>query len=271
MVSLKNLLSTALLASTAFALPPPLRRQTGNETVTQSKRGAAYNDINAVHDLDVNGAISWAYNWAATPGGTLPDGVEFVPMLWGTKSISDFVANIETVLFGSNSKYIMGFNEPDLANQAAMSVSDAVSTFKQFIAPHAGRATLVSPGVTNSGDADKGLSWLRQFLSSCSDCGIGVLAVHWYGTEARDFTNFVQQAIDLANQQGLKEVWVTEFALTTDISTGGLTSASADFLRQVRPWLDRQSMVTRYAYFWAEEGFLVQGGQPSQAGWAYIG
>ncbi|ODM17406.1 hypothetical protein SI65_07081 [Aspergillus cristatus] len=270
MVSLKNLLSTALLASTAFALPSPLRRQTGNETVTHSKRGAAYNDINAVHDLDVNGAISWAYNWAVTPGGTLPDGVEFVPMLWGTKSISDFVANIETVLFGSNSKYIMAFNEPDQANQAAMSVSDAVSTFKQFIAPYAGRATLVSPGVTNSGDADKGLSWLRQFLGSCSDCGIGVLAVHWYGTEARDFTSFVQQAIDFANEQGLKEVWVTEFALATDISTGS-TSASADFLRQVRPWLDRQSMVTRYAYFWTQEGFLVQGGQPSQAGWAYIG
>lgn len=95
--------------------------------------------------------------------------------------------------------------------------------------------------------------------------------MHWYGTEPREFTKFVQQAIDLADEQGLKEVWVTEFALTTDISSGGLTSASADFLRQVRPWLDRQSTVTRYAYFWAEEGFLVQGGQPSQAGWAYIG
>jgi len=152
-----------------------------------------------------------------------------------------------------------------------MSVSDAASTFKQFITPYAGRATLVSPGVTNSGDSNKGLSWMRQFLGSCSDCGIGVLAVHWYGNNAGEFTSFVQQAIDLANEQGLKEVWVTEFALTTDISAGGLTSASADFLREVRPWLDRQSMVTRYAYFWAQEGFLVQGGQPSPAGWAYIG
>lgn len=271
MVSLRNLLSAALLASTAFALPPPLRRDSGNQTVTQSKRGAAFNDINAVQALDANGAISWAYNWAASPGGTLPDGVEYVPMLWGAKSIGDFVASIENVLLRGGSKYILGFNEPDASNQAAMSVSDAVTTFKQFITPYAGRATLVSPSVTNSQDQGSGLSWLREFLSSCSDCGIGVLAVHWYGSDAQDFMSFIQQAIDLANQQGLKEVWVTEFALASELGTGGLTSASTDFLRQVRPWLDRQSMVTRYAYFWAQQGFLVQGNQPSSAGWAYIG
>lgn len=278
MVSLKNILSTALLASTALGLPPPLRRESGNSNHTTSpggsKRGAAYNDVSAVKALNKNGAISWAYNWAATPNGDLPEGVEFVPMLWGTKSLSDFAANIETFLTGSSpsgSKYIMGFNEPDASHQSAMTVGDAVTTFKQFITPYTSSASLVSPAVTNSENANQGLDWMSQFLSSCSDCGVSVLAVHWYGNDAGDFMKFVRQAIDTANQHGLKEVWVSEFGLSEDLNQHGSSPESADFLRKVQPWLDRQKMVTRYAYFWAQEGFLVKGNQPSSAGWAYIG
>lgn len=278
MVSLKNILSTVLLASTALALPPPLRRESGSNNQTTSpggsKRGAAYNDVSAVKALNKNSAISWAYNWAATPDGDLPEGVEFVPMLWGTKSLSDFAANIETFLTGSSpsgSKYIMGFNEPDASNQASMAVSDAASTFKQFITPYTGSATLVSPAVTNSESANQGLDWMSQFLSSCSDCSVSVLAVHWYGSDAGDFMKFVRQAMDTANQHGLKEVWVTEFAFGQDLNRQSTSGDSVDFLRKVQPWLDRQKMVTRYAYFWAQDGFLVQGNQPSSAGWAYIG
>lgn len=266
MVALKNILSTALLASTALTLPAPLRRQTSSG----SKRGAAYNDASSVQALDQNSAISWAYNWGASPNGELPQGVEFVPMLWGLKTIHEFVGGIETILAGGNVKYVMGFNEPDGSGQSSMTTSDAATNFLQFLTPYLGSLSLVSPGVTNSQSPGQGLDWMREFLGSCSQCGVSVLAVHWYGDTAEDFTQFVQQAMDLASAQGLKEVWVTEFALNEDLSSQSSSSNSADFLRQVQPWLDEQEMVTRYAYFWAQDGFLVDGGSPSEAGQAYI-
>ena len=30
--------------------------------------------------------ISWAYNWATSPGGTLPKNIKYFPMLWGSDS-----------------------------------------------------------------------------------------------------------------------------------------------------------------------------------------
>lgn len=267
MVSFKKIFYTALMASTTLALPLSLKRQSS----TASKRGAAYNDISAVQALDANGGVSWAYNWAPSPNGNLPDSVEFVPMLWGQNTITQFVSGIAGLLTGGNVKYMMGFNEPDVSNQASMAATQAINLFKQLLTPHASRVSLVSPAVTNSQQQGQGLSWLNEFLGGCSDCGVSVLAVHWYGSSAQDFMQFVQQAVNLANQHGMREVWITEFALSQDCQNQGSNQQSADFINQVRPWLDQQSMVTRYAYFWAQENYLVQGGGPSPAGWAYLG
>lgn len=270
MVSFKKIFYTALMASTALALPRPLKRDTSGNQASAGKRGAAYNDASAVKALDVNGGVSWSYNWSPIPGGILPDGVEFVPMLWGQKAVTQFISAIAGLLTGGDVKYMMGFNEPDISNQAAMATSEAINLFKQLLTPHSGRVALVSPAVTNSQQQGQGLSWLEDFLGGCSDCGMSVVAVHWYGNDADDFKKFVQQAVDLANQHGMREVWVTEMALSQDSANQGSGQESADFIRQVLPWLDSQTMVTRYAYFYAEENYLVKGGQPSEAGWAYL-
>ncbi|KAL4752753.1 hypothetical protein BDW72DRAFT_58233 [Aspergillus terricola var. indicus] len=278
MVSFKSLAALALLASSALAAPhghahthtlhklEPVKRASNT---TSSKRGAAYNDASLVEALASSGTISWAYDWNMYTMGDLPGEVEFVPMLWGTKMFTGWFAAIQTLL-NSGNKYILGFNEPDMASQAAMSSSDAAKYYKNYISTFAGKSKLVSPSVTNGEGDDVGLNWMRNFLNSCTDCGVDALAVHWYGDSADDFKAFVEKATALADEFGINETWVTEFALNSDLSGSGGSSTSADFLSEVLPWLDAQDKVGRYAYFMCSDGHLLSGSGLSLSGKAYI-
>ena len=145
MVSCKYLATTLLAASSALAAPHGHKhthsmRQTA--TASHPKRGAAYNDPTLVQALSDSGAVSWAYDWNMETMGTLPSGVEFVPMLWGSKMFTGWWAAIQTIL-NSGSTHIMGFNEPDMASQASMSSSDAAGYYKEYITKFKKRATLL--------------------------------------------------------------------------------------------------------------------------------
>ncbi|KAL2827167.1 hypothetical protein BDW59DRAFT_144362 [Aspergillus cavernicola] len=272
MVSFKYL-TTALLATTALAAPHAKSHSHHNlhaskRATSSSKRGAAYNDASLVNALSSSGTVSWAYDWNMDIMGTLPTDIEYVPMLWGTKMFTGWFAAIQTLL-NSGSSYIMGFNEPDIASQAAMSSSSAANYYREYITKFSGEAKLVSPAVTNGVGSDVGLDWMRNFLDSCTDCDITALAVHWYGDSADDFKTFVGQATDLAAEYSLSETWVTEFALNSDLSGSGGTQTSSDFLTEVLPWLDEQTAVSRYAYFMCADGYLLSGSDLSISGKAY--
>ncbi|KAL4797652.1 hypothetical protein BDV19DRAFT_42239 [Aspergillus venezuelensis] len=272
MVSFKYLATTLLAASSALAAPHGHKhthsmRQTA--TASHPKRGAAYNEPSLVQALSDSGAVSWAYDWNMYTMGDLPSGVEFVPMLWGSKMFTGWWTAIQTIL-NSGSTHILGFNEPDMASQASMSSSDAAGYYKEYITKFNGQAKLVSPAVTNGVGDDMGLNWMRNFLNSCTDCDISALAVHWYGDSADDFKSFVEEAVALQEEFGISETWVTEFALNSDMSGSGATQTSVDFLNEVLPWLDAQDAVARYAYFMCADGYLLSNGnQLSISGKAY--
>lgn len=262
MVAFTQLFTSALLATTALALPSGMLKR------SSTKRGAAYNDASTVGPLATTGKVTWAYNWAMSPLQTLPSGVEYVPMLWGAKDFGGWATSIQTVL-SSGSGYILGFNEPDMSSQASMSPADAASYYMSYITPYAGQAKLISPAVTSSTDPGMGLSWFQSFMSACSSCSISGLAVHWYGNTADQFISFMQQAISTAQSYGLAEVWLTEFALLSDINGSGNPAATAAFLNQTLPWLDSQTMVSRYSYFMCAQNYLLNGTTLNAAGVAY--
>lgn len=264
MVAFTQLFTSALLATTAFAVP------TGMQKRSSSKRGAAYNDASTVGPLATTRKVTWAYNWAASPFQLLPPGVEYVPMLWGAKDFGGWASSIQTAL-SSGSRYILGFNEPDMSWQAAMSPTDAANSYMSYITPYAGQAKLISPAVSSTDAPGMGLSWLQSFMSQCSSCGISGLAVHWYGDSGDQFISFVQEAISTAESYGLSEVWVTEFALNSDVNGSGNPAATSAFMKQVLPWLDSQTMVSRYSYFMCAQNYLLSGNGTAlnTAGMAY--
>ena len=263
MVGFTKLATAGLLATSALAAPHGHHHSHTKRST--SKRGAAYNDVALIEP--VAHAVSWAYDWNMLAMGLVPNGVEFVPMLWGSKMFGGWASAIQTTL-ASGSKYILGFNEPDNPAQAGMAPSDAVHAYKEYITPYAGKATLISPSTTNSNNPSEGLDWMKQFMDGCSDCNIGGLSVHWYGESADDLKKFVSQAVDLGNQYGIDQVWLTEFTLNSAIN-GGNPDEAATFLQDVLPWLDSQPNVARYAYFMCAEGYLLSGGSLSPSGQVY--
>lgn len=248
MVSFRALFVSGLMATAALAAPHQAHQHQHAKRST-TKKGAAYNEASLVSALT---GVSWAYNWNMEPDGTLPNGVEYIPMLWGPKMYSGWSDAANSAL-SSGSKYLMGFNEPDVASQANLSPSQAASDYKQYMTPYANQATLVSPAVSNSGSSGQGLDWMKSFLSECSDCKVSALAVHWYADASLTdyFKQFVNQAIDLANQNNIPEVWITEFQATGD------DTSQVQFLTEIIPWLESQQGVGRYSYFMCSDSVLL--------------
>lgn len=267
--SILKLTTVGLLAGLASAVPlqvpSPMQKRSSS-----TKRGAAYNDADLVSALiGSSSSITWAYNWGSSSDGDMPSGVEYVPMLWGSDDFTGWITALETAL-DSGSNYIMGFNEPDSSSQADMSASEAATYYKEYITPYAGDATLVSPAVTSSTNSGEGLDWMKSFLEDCTSCEVSALAVHWYGSEISELKSFVNEAIELANDYGLSEVWLTEFGLDTDES--GITdlATAATFVKEASEWLENQSDVTRYAYFYCANDYMLTDSVANEVGNAYV-
>ena len=123
-----------------------------------------------------------------------------------------------------------------------MDVQSAVTAYKQYIQPLAGRVSLGAPAVTNGVGSGVGIDYMRQFIGNCSGCQIDFIPIHWYGSvlDPGSFETYVSNFYQTFG----KPIWVTEFGLTS-----GTSAQIISFLQQVLPWLGSQGYVRRYAYF----------------------
>lgn len=255
MVSFSSLIVASAMVTAAFAAPTkPLTKR------SNAKKGAAYNDASLVSLVT---DASWAYNWASSSGGTLPSGVEFVPMLWGSDT-TGWTDNVEAAL-ASGSTHILGFNEPDLDTQSNIDAATAAALYKEWITPYQNQAELVTPAVTN-GAAPLGLTWMESYLEACNgECGQTAMAIHWYADAAdTDFESYIAEAYNLAASHGIYKIWITEFQ-----KTGVDDASQATFIDNTIPWLDETSYVERYAYFYVANDYLTSGNSLSDIGSAY--
>ncbi|PYI13423.1 hypothetical protein BO86DRAFT_411846 [Aspergillus japonicus CBS 114.51] len=272
MPSFAHILTAGLVATSAVAFPVQSRR-TSLQKRSTGKRGAAYNDATLVSTLttDEAGTVSWSYNWGSSMGGDMPSNVEYVPMLWGSGSdyVDGWTDAVETAL-SSGSSYILGFNEPDMSSQADMTAATAAELYAEYITPYANSAKLVSPAVTSSTSSGEGLDWFKSFMSDCSSCNISALAVHWYGDSVDELKTFVNEAIEAAAEYDISEVWLTEFGLSADTSGVSDTDTTVSFLDEAVSWLDSQSSVTRYAFFYCANNYMFTDDAVNSVGDVYV-
>ena len=248
--------AAAPASSTSAAASPTVSSTAG--TNSGSKRGLAYNDA-SLTDFWSGKPVSWAYNWADSPGGTVGSDLEYVPMAWCSSSISvsDWTTAANSAL-SSGSTHLLGFNEPDQPGQCDIDPSATASGHKEYMNPFAGKAKIGSPAVTNGGGS-MGLTFLQNFFDACGgSCTVDFLNIHWYGGAGDgvvdNFKSHISSAVEVAKKNNVAKVWVTEFALD-----GADEAATASFLGEVLPFLDGLDEVERYAFFMAKEGSLVQG------------
>jgi hypothetical protein len=134
---------------------PSATPSTGN-TYTGSKRGLAYSDATLCRGFS---GMSFAYNWAQVENNDI--GTNYIPMMHGpSKATSkEWLANAEKMI-AKGSKAVMGFNEPDHAEQANLSPEAACSAWKEYMNPIASShpdVTIIGPSVTNAGAPGMGL------------------------------------------------------------------------------------------------------------------
>ena len=120
----------------------------------------------------------------------------------------------------------------------------------QFMQPFAGRATLVSPAITN-GAPPMGTGWMDSFLSECSKlgCRVDAIAAHIYDS-ASNIAYYKQYITDLGTRYN-KPVLITEFSMT------GSMPEQQVFLKETIPFLDGLPSVTHYMWFMTVVGNLV--------------
>jgi Glycosyl hydrolase catalytic core len=189
-----------------------------------------------VHDPQIASKIQsvnpkWYYTWDVTPVPGL-DALPFVPMIWGSNSISKLVGTHPIVL---------GFNEPDGSAQSNLTPAQALSLWPQVT--HLG--TKIGSPATAGNPTAQG-SWLETFMAG--DPRVDFVCVHWYAPP--NASSFLKE-IDAIYAKYNKPIWVTEFAVADwsgKFSGGFPVSLVEEFMRGACVGLDARPFVERYTW-----------------------
>ncbi|WP_309231986.1 glycoside hydrolase family protein [Micromonospora tarensis] len=195
-----------------------------------------------------NSTAGWYYTWGTQhPGITTPRGATFVPMI---RSAANVTAP-ELARARAAGPYLLTFNEPDLPEQANMTVEQALDLWPQLMATG---SKLGSPAVAWGGPDPQG--WLDRFMTGAQARGhrVDFVTLHWFGADFTTSTavDQLRQYLQAVHQRYRKPIWLTEFALIR-FGAGGSQFPSqqqqAAFLTAATAMLGQLPYVQRYAWF----------------------
>ncbi len=225
-------------------------------------KGVAY-DNSPQHCDDLNTlGLAWYYNWSAK--SECSGGPEYVPQIWGSWQKLNWVPTPAKAV-ESGPKALLGFNEPDGADQANLTVDEALALWPDF----------EQPGVLLGSPATAQQVWEEAFMAGVAAKGLRVdfIAMHWYGWDAGSCNNVtsLESKIKWA-EQWQRPIWITEWSCRlqpADVVQKFYTDALVMF--KAHP------LVQRYAWFlsrsdkdFANATLLDQAGAPSALGHEYI-
>ncbi|MGW1208618.1 glycosyl hydrolase [Streptomyces sp. NPDC002499] len=233
---------TTAPADAATAQPAPVT------TAAPGRKGVSLNPVDGASQALAASGASWYLNWASSTGAvTKPDGVDYVPMIWGPGSVTD--AELSAATQGGT-KELLGFNEPDNGKQSNMTPEQALDLWPRL---EATGLRLGAPAVAGGGNLDGG--WLDRFMKGAADRNLRVdfIPLHWYGSDfGPDAANQLRGYLQAVRDRYHKPVWLTEYGLI-DFSQRTPRYPSEreqiDFIKSSTRMLDSLSFVERYAWF----------------------
>lgn len=188
----------------------------------------------------------WFYHWGNTPREEIPANVEYVPMFWGKGSVNeDNLNNVQQLIAEGRVNYVLGFNEPDGASQANMTVDEAIERWDEL---ESLGVPLGSPATVNPLN-----DWMIEFMERAEQENLRVdfVTLHSYG--GPNPAAFISKVKETYERFG-KPIWITEFA----VADWGATSAESnrysaeqiiEYMKVVLPALDDIEYVHRYTWF----------------------
>lgn len=228
------------VSSSASAGAPDRERAAEGKGVSVTSFGGASAAIKGV-------GASWYYTWASTTGDTArPEGVEFVPMIWGADAVNSKDLDNAT----REGKQLLGFNEPDMPGQADMPAARALELWPKL---EGTGLRLGAPSVAYG--ADQSGSWFDQFMTGAGERGLRVdfIPLHWYGADfGPDAVDHLRGYLEAVHARWKKPIWLTEYALTDFTGSSPRYPSEAEqtaFVKSVVPMLGSLSFLERHAWF----------------------
>lgn len=220
----------------------------------------------------------WYYNWTPVPDARDAElRAEFVPMIWDERQVTE--RNLRRIQKGGYST-VLGFNEPDIKDQARMTVEEAIALWPRLM--QTGRR-LGSPAPA---DTKGGRIWLDRFLreAEARNYRVDFICLHWYGDITDpDAVGHLKGFLESYWKRYRKPIWLTEFSGSTGewlkLARPPMTNAkNAAFIRKALPMLESLPYLERYAWFelkwkdapWGEVALAdPRSGELTAAGKAY--
>ncbi len=180
---------------------------------------------------------SWFYNWGPVTSESTLD-IEFVPMKW--TAWNDIDGQWQTLLNNNTSNHLLGFNEPDAATQANMSLDLMLKRWPK----------MMESGMRLGSPCPAGnKQLLYDFIAKCDQLNYRVdfVTLHDYGEGTA--LQFYNNCKTLHDKTG-RPVWVTEFNYGGTWTAGRPTYAqSAARIKEIIEKYDTEGIIERYAIF----------------------
>ena len=223
-----------------------------NADAKSFKRGVSENAFTLTEEMDVLvPGCSWLYNWANTPTSNADymsdDTWEFIPMCWNANYNSDNIRNYCKA--HPETKYLLGFNEPNFVAQANMTPESAAAAWPQVkaLADELG-LELVGPAVNYSPDGPENdpYTWYAKFVELVGLDAFDYIAIHNYSGGSGGMKDMIDRFYSLYG----KKIWVTEFC---SWSGDNITAEAqiASMIEQLE-YLEKEDKVFRYSWFKAK-------------------
>ena len=233
------LLPEAVMAQSAGKKGGKKGYATGLKSAQQAK---------AVTDLKVK----WIYNWTSKRPAGLPEGIEWVPMVFKDNESQFATRAVDEIRADAANKpsAVLGFNEPEGKDQGNMTVEQALAAWPKLEELN---LPLGSPAGVHADSP-----WMQAFMKEAlkRKYRIDFITIHWYGgPTASQLLSHVDKIARLYK----RPLWITEFcpADWSATKTGKNQHAEKDVLRFIKdalPRLERSSDVERYAWFGTAPG-----------------
>ena len=216
-----------------------------------TKRGVSFSITNITDAFLLSECISWYYNWGNTPNGDTQtqqfletSDIDYCPMCWSGSYSADRIRAY--VKAHPNTKYLLGFNEPNLTDQANMTPQRAGELWPAVVrlakelnlklgAPAMNYGTL--SGYSNP------IKWLDEFLSidSVSINDIDFIPIHCYMMNPSAVKGYVEMFAKYG-----KPIWMTEFCAWENVSG---VEQQKSYMSDVLNYFEQNPLVERYAWF----------------------
>ena len=225
--------------------PPSTSIGVGEEVETKKGIGMAYKETTWSTRI---GRLKpfWHYSWNRDLRDEIPDSVEYVPMFWGSGSVTDSeIDKIKDLVNAGKVKNVLGFNEPDLETQSNLTVDEAIALWPKL--EEIG-VPLGSPAPTGTNNG-----WLDEFMTRAEQENLRVdfVCIHIYRSNNPDlFLDIVDNVFQKYN----KPIWITEMAVVDDgavsVEDNKYTySQVLGTMRTLLPELYNRKYVKRFAWF----------------------